>query len=322
MSKQIKPSGQPLSKEAQTILVTGGSGFIGRNFVKKMANEKVIVSLYHHRLPEPMTNVYPVCSDLSSPELLAAPLRGVDTVVYLAWERNFLGPAEIKGESTSRSRSKNITLLKNMVSAMENSRAKRIVFISANGAQRNAKSEFLKEKYEGELVVLNSKIPEKIIIRSNLVVDTHKGMDGFIKSILDLMKFPGFYPVPKFANNLCPVHIDDLVDIISMASVIERVDGCSIVEVVGQESLKIDEFFRLVSNKYNPRNQVQIRGVLGNTLLPVFERRSMDSLNSPRIRNFLTLNNERSKALSDRNPLLSRFSPSKRSIRKEMSKTH
>ena len=170
------------------------------------------------------------------------------------------------------------------------------------------------------MVVLNSRIPEKIIVRTNLVVDTHKGMDGFIKSILDIMKFPGFYPVPKYTDTLNPVHIDDLVDILSLSSSIEKVDSCSIIEVVGNESLKIEEFFRLVSNKYNPRNQVQIRGILGNTLLPVFERRSIDSLNAPRIRNFLTLHNNRSKNLSEKNPLLSRIAPSKRSIKKEMSK--
>ena len=65
------------TSNSEAIMVTGGSGFIGQELVKKLAeSKKSVVSIYRHRLPDPSPYVYPVCSNLDSAELLAAPLRG------------------------------------------------------------------------------------------------------------------------------------------------------------------------------------------------------------------------------------------------------
>ena len=39
--------------------------------------------------------MFPVCNDLSSVDLLAAPLRGVNTAVYLAWNNTILKERDI-----------------------------------------------------------------------------------------------------------------------------------------------------------------------------------------------------------------------------------
>ena len=48
-----------------------------------------------------MPNVFPVCNDLSSVDLLAAPLRGVSTAIYLAWDNEV-----IKGKNSMRASTK------------------------------------------------------------------------------------------------------------------------------------------------------------------------------------------------------------------------
>ncbi len=86
-------------KSKPAVLVTGASGFIGCKLVSKIAEDcRSLVSMYRQRFPEPMENVFPVCNDLRSMELLGAPLREIDIVVHLAWEDDSLERLQ-KGKS-------------------------------------------------------------------------------------------------------------------------------------------------------------------------------------------------------------------------------
>lgn len=276
-------------------MVVGGSGFIGRHLVRALSERsQSVVSIYHKRLPEPLPNVYPVCSSLDSVDLLAAPLRGVETVYFLAWQKTFLGTKEqISFDVKVENCSPNLRLLKNLVTAMEIAGTKRIIFMSAIGANRKAKTPFLKEKYLAEFAVLNSVIPEKIIVRSSLVYCRESYDDPFIRSILNIMKFPGIYPVPNHKEEIAPMHIDDLVDILMQLNQAKIEGQSSILEVTGEEKLKIEDVFRMVSDRFVKGARIQVRGTLGNTLLPVFERKGKETVNHrPRIKDYLGLGNQ------------------------------
>lgn len=305
--------------EDKAILVTGGAGFVGRHLIKKLscANE-IIVSMYHHRLPESLPNVYPVCSDLGSVELLAVPLRGVDTVIYLAWENNFIGPsAQVDINPSFKGASNNIVRLCNLLRGMENANTRRIIFLSANGASRTSSNPFLREKYYAEFAIINSKIREKIIIRPSLVCGGAENQDRFIKSILNLMKFPGFYPVPKIDKTIAPIHIEALVDLIVKFVSIEVKEACTIVDVIGKNRYRIEEIFKSVFDRYVKGTKVQIGGLLGNTLVPVLERRSKDNPNSPTLKDFLAIDNTVDTNLEQGNALI-KFLPKKYLSFKEM----
>jgi len=280
--------------EKATMLV-GGSGFIGRHLVRSLSeHNQSVVSVYHKRLPEPLPNVYPVCSSLDSVDLLAAPLRGVETVYFLAWQKTFLGTKEhIAFDVQVENCSPNLRMLRNLITAMEIAGTKRIIFLSAMGACRKAKTPFLKEKYLAEYAVLNSVIPEKIVLRSSLVYCRESYDDPFIRSILNIMKFPGLYPVPNHKEEIAPVHIDDLVEILLQLNKV-RLDGqSSILEVAGEEKLKIEDIFRMVSDRFVKGARIQVRGSLGNSLLPVFERRGKEAVNHrPRIKDYLGIGNQ------------------------------
>ncbi len=292
--------------EDEAVLVTGGSGFIGQHLVPKLTSRsKSVVSMYHLRLPLPLSNVYPVCSDLSSIDLLAAPLRGVDTVIYLAWEKNFIGSQEdIVFDPSFKKASKNIKLLKNLLEAMEREGTRRIIFLSAIGASRRAKTAFLKEKYLAEFTVLNSNIPEKLIVRSSLVYRPNASQDFFIQSIMNLMKFPGIYPVPRVEGKLSPILIDDLTDTLCDLATAEIKDSSAIVELSGGEELRVEDIFRLVSERFAKGSRIQLRGSIGNSLVPIFERRGEHySPNGPKIKDFLLLNNQRDENTFTDNPV-------------------
>ena len=298
----------PRAESIRATMVVGGSGFVGRHLVRYFSDQKEsVVSIYHRRLPEPLPNVYPVCSDLQSVDLLAAPLRGVDTVYYLAWDHNFLAPeSPLIFQANVETCSYNLKILRNLLSAMEIAGTRRLIFLSAVGTSRKAQSGFLKEKYLAEFAVLNSKIPEKVVVRSSLVYTENGEHDRFIQSIMNLMKYP-LYPVPLHKEPLAPIHVNDLVEILFQLSTCELSEAASLLEVTGQEFLKIEELFRLVSDKFVKGARFQLRGNIGNTLVPVFERRSKKKKESsqPSIRDFLALGNHVDANTSMDNPLSS-----------------
>jgi nucleoside-diphosphate-sugar epimerase len=281
------------------ILVTGGSGFIGRNLVSKFSqNSTPVVCMYHFRLPEPMANVYPVCSDLGSPDLLAAPLRGVETVYHLAWENNFVGPSQPL-DSPDRSNTTNLNMLRNLLIAMERAGTKRLVFTSALGARKDATEAFLKEKYFAEFLILNSNIEEKIIIRPTIVCGHSR--DRFLRSIVSVMNFPVFYPVPMKQESIAPLHVDDLIEILIKLSDFETRFSHCVAEIVGKDSFRIEDLFRLVSTRFSSGRKFQIRGAVGETLFPFFERDK--SPNKVKLRHLLTLSDDVNSCISNKNPL-------------------
>lgn len=276
-------------------MVVGGSGFIGRHLVRKIAEgDRSVVSVYHRRLPEPLPNVYPVCSGLDSVDLLAAPLRGVETVYMLAWQETFLGSKqEIEFSSDIASCSSNLRMLKNLIDAMENAGTKRVIFLSALGASRRANTPFLKEKYLAEYAVLNSKIPEKLIIRSSLVYSQESYSDPFIRSILNIMRYPAIYPVPHHQKHIAPLHVDDLVDVLVRLGDLTLDPHSAILEVSGDQKYKIEDIFKMVSSRFVKGTKFQLRGNLGNSLLPMFEKKAKDGHPmGPKIRDYLGMGSE------------------------------
>ncbi len=288
-------------------LVTGGSGFIGRHLVKALsAQDSTVVSMYHHRLPEPMANVYPVCSDMSSVELLAAPLRGITAVVHLAWEGGLTGPSMPLNAHypAPANQTKNLSALNHLIEAMERAGTLKIVFVSALGASRKAKSPFLQEKYLAELAVLNSRVPQKIIIRPGICCGGSGAHDRFIRSIVNMMKFPGVYPVPNADESVSPVLIDDMVETIVNCVNLPQEEASGVIELMGGEAYKIDELFKLVKQRYTKGAKLALRGLVGRSLIPILERESTKSRQDlPRISHFLSMGNQVNASIAIENPL-------------------
>ncbi len=285
------------NQSTDAVLITGGSGFIGKSLVRHLsAQNETIVSMYHHRLPEPMANVYPVCSDMSSVELMAAPLRGVEVVVHLAWDGTLTGPMHRPADSRLAD-PQNLKTLRNLLQAMEKSGIRRIIFLSAIGASRHTKVPFLQDKYLAEFEILNSRIPEKIIVRSSVVYGDTLGRDRFLSSIVNVMRAPWMYPVPKSDSSIRPIHVDDLATILQKLVRREMVDSSSIIEVTGNESFLVRDLFRLVLQKSGKGGKFAIRGQLGQSLVALFEREKRQPGSRPKLMDFLALGSKASENL-------------------------
>ena len=294
------------NKNVPGVLVTGGSGFIGQPLVRTLSTQsQPIVSMYHLRLPEPLPNVYPVCSDMSSPELLAAPLRGIQTVVHLAWDGGLAGPSENAcwDLASPEKLPRNIQLLRNLLEAMERADTQRLVFVSAIGASRHSSTPFLMEKYLAEFLILNSRIKEKIIVRSSVVFGGTIQSDKFIRTIARVMKYP-FYPVPTRKETIAPIKVDDLVRVIADLCSFKIKDTSAILDIAGGEAYKVEELFRMIAENVVGGSRIPVGGTIGNSLLPFFEREKRNEPKGlPRIKHFLAVGGSVEPEVAIDNPL-------------------
>ena len=292
--------------KAKQILIVGSAGFIGKVLTRKLSlSSRAAYSLYHSHLPEPLNHITPVFSDLQRPEQLDTLVRQADEVVYLAWSNSF---KNLKNSASPDNDSLNVMMLRNLVTAMEEQGSKRLIFISSLGASRHAKSFYLKEKYAAESVVLNSSIPEKVIIRSSLVYSDLSAKDKFVQSIESLMTMPWIYPVPRFAEKIAPLHVQDLVDVIIKFIDVPLPNSAQVLEISGQESLALDEIFKSVSHGIGKSHHIALKGFIGDALTPLFEKlHGRKRFEGPSLRDLLTVANQKDKATETNNPVLEKI---------------
>ncbi len=306
--------------KAKQILIVGSAGFIGKAITRKLSTSaRPTYSLYHSHLPEPLNHVTPVFTDLQRPEQLDTLVRQADEVIYLAWSNSF---KNLRSNETPDHNSANLVMLRNLVHAMEEQGSRRLIFMSAVGASRHAKTFFLKEKYAAETIVLNSNIPEKVILRSSLVYGDLSAKDKFVQSIESLMTMPWVYPVPRFQEKIAPVHVSDLVDVVIKLLDVPLPNAAQVLEITGQESLALDEIFKSVSQGIGKSHHIALKGFIGDALTPIFEKlHGRKRFEGPSLRDLLTVATPKDKATETNNPILDKIPTSAHRFDEAMGKS-
>jgi nucleoside-diphosphate-sugar epimerase len=275
-------------------MVTGSSGFVGRHLVKKIADAShKVISVYRHKLPEPLAQVFPVCCDLDNVDNLKNNAAQANTIVHLAWDRSFFGPdfkLSLNSIQEKTLPTPNLRAMQNLIQLAEAQKTRRFVFASVLGAERYREdSPFLLEKYLAEVLLLNSKIPEKVIIKSGLVCGSVTQQDNFMKSVIGLMKFPVIYPVPKRQEPLAPIYVDDFAECVKKIALKPNSPSLSLYEIAGPEALKVEDVFKLISDRVVGGGRLQLKGYLGQSLLPFFEGQSKTRQTLPSVSQFLAI---------------------------------
>jgi len=272
-------------------MITGGSGCLGQQVVRRLAERgTTVVAVYHHKLPEAFESVYPVCADFSSPELMAAPLRGVETVVHLAWEGGLIGPTQQLSfdDQGCRPETNNLRMLRHLLTAMERAGTKRIILLSAAGAARNAVAPFLREKYAAESLVLNAKISQKVILRSAVMWGGIGANDRLLRSMLRVLRFP-IFPLPNRSVALAPVHVSDLAEVVTLACLQQQTVAAVLQDVHGGQLYTVGELFKMVSDRYIRSPRLPIGGFIGESLLPLLERDKGHTASTTKLRHLLAI---------------------------------
>lgn len=225
------------------ILVTGGTGFIGNNLVKKLTQlgKPVRILLHPSSDYQKIPKGIPIDVALSSyrdARSLKAAMRDVDIIIHLAGTERRGTYSDLENVDIQGTRT--------LVDVAESAGVDRFIMLSHIGADRGSAFPVMKAKGIGEQFVIQSKVSHTII-RSAAVFGPD---DQFTTSFARLIQAsPFFFFMPgDGAVKLQPVWIDDLVACLTM--VVDSDDTMNkTFPIGGQEYLTFREIITIIMDK-------------------------------------------------------------------------
>lgn len=226
------------------ILVTGGTGYIGRRIVARLAEagETVRVAARGVAPPHLPAAVQFVQADVASGQGLAEAVQGADTVIHLV--------AIIRERGEQRFDRVNRLGTENVVKAAVAAGVKRFIHQSALGAAPDPAFPYLASKWLGEQAVINSGL-DYTIFRPSVVFGEG---DKFITTLANLVR-ASLAVVPIVGagrTRFQPIWVEDLVTCF-MAVLKDGAYSRRILEVGGPEHLTYQEIVDTVKRELGAR---------------------------------------------------------------------
>lgn len=222
------------------VFLTGATGFVGRNMLKRLLDEGHRVHALVRSVPEQKTalsqelrnpdHVRYFPGDVVSGAGLEQGMQGCDAVIHL------VGIIVEKGTNTFEAVHHAGT--RNLVQAAKRSGIRRFVHMSAVGVRADGVAAYQRSKWKGEEEVRQSGIPY-CILRPSLIFGPG---DGFVTEMMDMMKkAPLFRPVPGDGSpKFRPIFIDDVTFCFVQALTLEAATNQTI-ELGGPDELTLNE---------------------------------------------------------------------------------
>ncbi len=237
------------------VLITGGTGFVGSHIVEELEKEHYLFLTVRNPYkisPSQRVKIIPFSEEIDEIVLQTKP----DTIV------NCLGILNEKGNSTFKK--VHVEYVERLIEGAKKVKVKKIIHMSALGADINSKSRYAKTKAEGEQIIKNSGI-DYIILRPSIILG--KGQ----KLFEDLKKFSKLTPIilaPQ--GKVQPVHIIDVVDTVRKSIENENLKNM-VIELCGNRIVSYKELFEFaLSYIGKKRIVIQIPSLFFWFMLPVF----------------------------------------------------
>ena len=197
----------------EQVLVLGGSGFIGRHFVAQLARREIKVTVPSRRRERAkhlilLPTVDVVQADVTEPEVLARLARNKDVVV------NLLGI--LHGDFARF----HVELPRAVVAACREAGVRRLLHMSALGADVNGPSAYQRSKGAGEQVVLEAHDLNVTVFRPSVVFGPE---DHFLNRFAAMARFLPVLAVPCPQARFQPVYVGDVARV--MLSSIEDTES-------------------------------------------------------------------------------------------------
>jgi uncharacterized protein YbjT (DUF2867 family) len=215
------------------ILVTGGTGFVGRHLIQRMRKEGIAIRAVVKTLDKAQSlealGVNLIHGDIIDKASLEKAVIGVDRVIHLVGiiqETPHVTFREVHVEGT-----------RNILDAAKKAAVHHFFYQSALGTRPAAKSTYHKSKWEAEELVRLSGIPYTIM-RPSLIYGSG---DGFTTRLSRMIKLSPFLPViGSGKSKVQPIFINDVVSCILKAMTSDSFLN-EIYEIGGPEQLTYEE---------------------------------------------------------------------------------
>lgn len=228
------------------ILVTGGTGFIGRHLVKVLVEEGSKVRCLARRLSEQgqfFQGAEFICGDVTDQYTLTKACHGAEVVIHLV--------AIIREKGGSTFEKVNVQGTRNIVTAAEAAGVRRFIHMGALGTRDDPAYRYAFSKWQGEEIVRKSSL-NWTIIKPSLVYG--EGF-GFFNRLIQSIKMcpPPFVPVPGSGKTrFQPIAVEDLVKCIKILLKNENFTGIS-CELGGPEQLTYEQMLDILMNTLGVR---------------------------------------------------------------------
>jgi NADH dehydrogenase len=220
----------------RNFLIVGGAGFVGRHLVAALAARGARVTVptrrrerAKHLIMLPTVDV--VEADLRDPAALAALAAGNDAVVNLA---GILHGPDFKAT--------HVELAQAVVNACHSAGVKRLLHMSALGADPAAPSEYLRSKGVGERAVLAADDLEATVFRPSVIFGPD---DQFINRFAFLSGLFPVFALPKADARFQPVYVGDVVKAM-LAALDSREAGGKRYDLCGPREYTLRELMEFV----------------------------------------------------------------------------
>lgn len=191
--------------ENKGILIIGGTGYVGKALLKKLADEKIKVSCLVRKESGEIDsyNFEQIKGDILDKNSLIKATKNKKLIVYLA---------ALKKGSRKRCWKINVRGLKNTLEAMRLNKVKKIIYFSTKNADLKKRDNYAETKRIGEEILKKLGI-NFVILKPDFIygIDRNNFFSKLIKIVLKYRIFPifgkgnkFFYPVDKdFVSEIC-----------------------------------------------------------------------------------------------------------------------
>lgn len=226
--------------------VFGGSGFIGRHLIRRLAKTGCIIRVpsrhpgtcTHLRTSGAVGQIVPMAVNIHDENSIAACVQGVDLVINLV---GILAPGG-KGNSFEAVQAEAAGRIARVSKAAG---VARLVHMSALGADAGSASAYARSKAEGERLVLEA-FPEATIFRPSIVFGPE---DGFFNRFGRMCQLSPFLPViGGGTTRMQPVYVGDVAEAIMVSLSTEATKG-RIFELGGPRTYSFKELLDITRHE-------------------------------------------------------------------------
>ncbi|HEY6452630.1 MAG TPA: complex I NDUFA9 subunit family protein [Steroidobacteraceae bacterium] len=234
----------PIARGPLLIGVTGGTGFVGRELIRRLAGagHRVCVPTRNPARADallPLSSVEVAVGNVYHPDFLRRSLEGCDLVI------NLVGILNERGHGGAGFRRAHVEFTANLLRAMREAHIHRLLHMSAlNADAAHGPSHYLRTKGEAEKLVREAPGLQWTIFRPSVIFGAGDSLSVRFAALLRLSA--GWLPLARPGARLAPIYVGDVAEAF-MRTLDDGASVGSVYELCGPSVLTLTELVQLTA---------------------------------------------------------------------------